>query len=318
MFDLHYDLLTYIYMNKENLNPVKSHLKKIFNNNITGGIFNLFYMSRKEMKDELGIDNSKINIIENLREVTKLISDNNLIPKHIKYIYGIEGLDYLERLEDLDEIYDLGVRSVNVVWNNDNKFGGGAKGDETRGLTSLGEKLIERLVEKKIAIDLSHTNEKTFYNIAEVCKSLKLKGKNPIIFASHSNAFGICNHSRNLRDKQILKIKELGGVVGIVGVKPFCIKEKKFENDSFKYKKIYLNHIRYMRKILGDIQNIAVSTDDMTYYKINKEYYKYFNVFNQETIKKELKILLLDNSFTEYEIENILYNNFKNKILQRL
>ncbi len=122
MFDLHYDLLTYIYMNKDNLKEVKKHLKKIFKDNITGGIFNLFYMSSKEMQEELGIEKDKINIIENLKEVNKVIYENSLIPKNIKYIYGIEGLDYLDNIEDLDKIYELGVRSTNIVWNNDNKF----------------------------------------------------------------------------------------------------------------------------------------------------------------------------------------------------
>ena len=122
MFDLHYDLLTYIYMNKNNLKEVKKHIDKIFTNNITGGIFNLFYMSPKEMQEELKIKKEEINIIKNLEEVKELINKNSLISSNIKYIYGIEGLDYLEKLEDLDIIYNLGVRSVNIVWNNDNKF----------------------------------------------------------------------------------------------------------------------------------------------------------------------------------------------------
>ena len=45
MYDFHYDLLTYIYMNRDNLTEVKEHCKKIFSDNISGGIFNLFYMS---------------------------------------------------------------------------------------------------------------------------------------------------------------------------------------------------------------------------------------------------------------------------------
>ena len=89
MFDLHYDLLTYIYMNKNNLKEVKEHSEKIFKDNITGGIFNLFYMSPKEMKEELGIEKDEINIIQNLKTVNKLIYENNLIPPNIKYIYGM-------------------------------------------------------------------------------------------------------------------------------------------------------------------------------------------------------------------------------------
>ena len=317
MIDCHYDLLTYIYMKRNDLGEVKKHCKKIFKDNITGGIFNLFYMSLQEMKEELGIEREEINIIENLKTLNKPIKENNLIPKSIKYIYGIEGLDYLEKLEDLDTIYNLGVRSVNPVWNNDNKFGGGVKGDKKRGLTNLGEQLIKKLVEKNIAIDLSHTNEKTFFNIIEVCKGLKEKGKSPIVIASHSNAKPICNVERNLSDEQILKIKELDGIIGVVGVKCFC---KKVKNRRMyflgEYKKAYMQHIKYMKKLLGTIENIAVSTDDMSYY--NTFYYKHFNVFKQTKIKKRLEYELLKNNFSKEEIEKIMYKNFKDKIWDKL
>lgn len=318
MFDCHYDLLTYIYMNKNNLKEVKKHFKKIFKDNITGGIFNLFYMSYAEMEEELGVKKEEIDIIENLKEVNNLISNYDLVPKDIKYIYGIEGLDYLEKIEDVDKIYDLGVRSVNIVWNNDNKFGGGAKGDETRGLTDLGVELVKRLVNKKIAIDLSHTNEKTFYDIIDLCNELRNEEKYPIVFVSHSNVKEICNHGRNLSDDQIIKIKELNGIVGVVGVKPFCIQEEKFDKGNKKYQDAYIEHIKCIMDLLGGVDNIAVSTDDMTYYKINKRYYKHFNVFKQERMKKELENLLLSNGFSSKDTENILYKNFNNKILQRL
>lgn len=316
MFDCHYDLLTYIYMNRENLSKVKKHCNRIFKNSITGGIFNLFYMSPKEMKEELNIGSEQIDIIKNLEKVNRIIKKENIIPINIKHIYGIEGLDYLKSIEDIDKIYELGVRSVNIVWNNDNKFGGGARGNSKQGITKLGEKLIEKLVDKKIAIDLSHANEKTFYNIVNICKDLKKNGKNPVVFASHSNCKKICDVPRNLSDNQILQIKELGGIIGIASVKPFCIKEENFNNDNRKYEQAYLEHIKHIEKILGNVDNIAVSTDDMRYY--GTRYYKNFNVFKQENMKKQLENLLLNNGFTKKEIEQILYKNFEDKILEKL
>ena len=316
MFDCHYDLLTYIYMNRNNLKEVKRYCKKIFDNNITGGIFNLFYMSPQEMKEELNIKKEEINIIKNLKEVNDLIKKEKFIPKNMRYIFGIEGLDYLEKIGDIDEIYDLGVRSVNIVWNNDNKFGGGAKGNKKRGLTSLGEELVKKLADKKVAIDLSHSNVKTFYDIINLCNELKRKGKNPIVLVSHSNIKSLCNVPRNLSDDQIIKIKELDGVVGIVGVKTFCIKEDRFNKDKNKYYNAYIEHIKYVKYLLGGVENIAVSTDDMTYY--GTKYYKYFNVFKQGNVRSELKKILLINGFIEEEIEKILYKNFESKILDRL
>ena len=316
MFDCHYDLLTYIYMNRNNLKEVKKYCKKIFKDNITGGIFNLFYMSHQEMEQELNIKKEEINIIKNLKEVINLIKKEKLIPKNIKYIFGIEGLDYLEKIEDIDKIYNLGVRSVNIVWNNDNKFGGGAKGNKLRGITCLGEKLVEKLVDKKIAIDLSHANEKTFYDIIELCNKLKIVGKTPIVLASHSNIKSLCNVPRNLSDDQIIKIKELDGVIGIVGVKPFCIKEDRFNKDKNKYYNAYIEHIKHVKDLLGGVDNIAVSTDDMSYYETR--YYRDFNVFKQKNMKKKLEDLIFDTGFNKNEIEKILYINVKNKILERL
>ncbi len=148
MFDYHYDLLTNVYINRHNTQMLKEYYKKIYNkNNITGGIFNLFFMSEKEMEEELDIKREEINIKEMLTIVHQTINKYQIIPSGIKYVYGIEGLDYLEKLEDLEELYSLGVRSTNIVWNNENKFGGGSKANENVGLTRLRKKLSRKIGE---------------------------------------------------------------------------------------------------------------------------------------------------------------------------
>lgn len=313
MFDCHYDLLTYIYMNRRNPREVILHCNKIFKNNITGGIFNLFYMSKEEMQEELSIYPQEIDVIQNLRTVEYLIRKYRIIPQNIKYIIGIEGLDYLKNVEDIDILYLMGLRSTGIVWNNKNKFGAGIRVDNTNGLTPLGEKLVEKLVQKNIAIDLSHANEKTFFDIINKCKMLKVQGLNPIVFASHSNSKMYCNVPRNLSNRQLLEIKKLDGIVGIVLVKDFCSKYKDMD-----YEQAYVNHINYLRKLFGGIDNIAVSTDDMSYYKIEPEKYQNMNIFKQEEAKSKLEQLLIKNNYTKTEIEQILYKNVNEKIITKL
>jgi len=313
MFDCHYDLLTYIYMNRRNLREVISHCNKIFYNNITCGIFNLFYMSKDEMKEELSIFPEEIDIIQNLKTVAYLIRRYRIIPQNIKYIIGIEGLDYLKSIEDIDILYSLGLRSTGIVWNNQNKFGGGIRAESSCGLTPLGETLVEKLVQKRIAIDLSHTNEKTFYDIINKCKLLKSKGLNPIIFASHSNSKTYCNVPRNLNDRQLLEIKKLNGIIGVVSVKDFCSKYK-----DMNYETSYINHINYIRRLFGGVENIAVATDDMSYYQIEKEKYENMNVFKQEEVKGKIEKLLLENNYTENEVKQILYKNACHKIFEKV
>lgn len=317
MFDCHYDLLTIILMNKYSKEKVRKYFKKIFNSkNIIGGIFNLFYMSYDEMQQELGFIREKINILQNLKDAKKIIEE--IMPKEITYIFGIEGLDYLEKVEDVDELYNLGIRSVNIVWNNKNKFGSGIRGDLNSGLTNLGKELIKKLVDKKIAIDLSHTNEKTFWDIVNLCNMLKKQGKLPIVFASHSNAKALCNTPRNLTDEQIIAIKKLDGVIGVVSIKKFCIDTQDICNSNIDFEQKYIEHINYLTKILGSVNNISVSTDDMSYYTIDKEYYTNINVYKQSDVTARLRQGLRDNGYTNKEIDKILFSNFKEKILDKL
>lgn len=318
MFDCHYDLLTYIYMNKNDIDMVKDYCKKVYNeDNIKGGIFNLFYMSEAEMKEEINVQKDEIDVIENLRLVKELINEYNLIPKGTKYVFGIEGLDYLKNIYDIDKLYELGLRSTNPVWSNKNKFGGGVKAEENCGLTKLGEELINKLVDTKIAIDLSHANEKTFYDIIEVCKKLKQKGKSPKIFASHSNAKALCNVERNLTDEQIKQIKEMDGVIGVVSIKKFCC-DKDINSKNVNYEQEYINHINYFKELLGDVNNIAVSSDDMSYYYIQPEYYQNLNVYKHEEIAKKIKKGLIENNYTKEEIEKIMYKNIIDKVFKYL
>lgn len=319
MFDCHYDLLTYILMKKNKKDFLKEYCNRVYNkNNIIGGIFNLFYMTEEEMIDELGIDKSKINLIENLKEAKQYIEKNKLISNDIQYIFGIEGLDYLQKLEDIDVLYDLGLRSTNPVWNNQNKFGGGAKVDNKVGLTKLGEELIQKLIDKRIAIDLSHANETTFFDIINICKKMKTEGKEPIVFASHSNAKAICNVPRNLTDEQIIAIKELGGVIGVVSIKIFCIDTEGVSNNNIDFEQRYMDNINYIRDLLGGVENIAVATDDMKYYYIQPEYYQNLNIYPHSAVKELLKRALIKNNYNEIEIQKILEGNFKEKILNRL
>lgn len=81
MLDCHYDLLTSILIHKNNIEDLKKYFYEIYSkDNIIGGIFNLFYMSPKEMKDELNIDYEDIDIIKNLELVNNIIKKNKLIP----------------------------------------------------------------------------------------------------------------------------------------------------------------------------------------------------------------------------------------------
>ena len=253
MIDTHYDLLTILYccyMKKDftYINKIRKDFE-----NIDGLIANLYFMSKDEMKDELDIED--IDVYQMFKISTNLFKE--YFPDK-KVIYSIEGCDYIKDLEELENLYKLGLRNILLVWNNENKYGSGNKSD--KGLTELGKEFIKKAVSLGISIDLSHMNKNTFWETISLLEELKSNGEKVKVIASHSNCYSLCKNKRNLDDEQILAIKKLDGIIGLVSYGPFINKKEKDLEENF------LKHIRYVEDLIG-IDNIAIATDNMDFAK---------------------------------------------------
>ena len=124
----------------------------------------------------------------------------------IGFLTLVEGADPIESVEKLDEFYDRGVRIIGLAWNDKNQY---ASGNDTEdGLSEEGIKLVQRMNDLGITLDLSHLNEKGFWEAIELT--------NLIPIATHSNARALTDSPRNLRDEQLKAISDRGGVIGIV------------------------------------------------------------------------------------------------------
>jgi len=129
----------------------------------------------------------------------------------VLHIEGAEAID--PSFELLDVLYAAGLRSLGPVWSRSNAFGHGvpflcpSSPDTGPGLTDLGKELIGACNRLRILIDLSHLNERGFWDVAAISKA-------PLV-ATHSNAHALSPHSRNLTDKQLTAIGETGGMVGV-------------------------------------------------------------------------------------------------------
>ena len=95
-------------------------------------------------------------------------------------------------------------------------------------------------------IDVSHTGIKTIEDILKVTK-------NPII-ASHSGAYKIKNHYRNLNDDQIKAIANSGGLIGITFYPPFIGVGKSADIMTV------IKHINYIVDLVG-IDHVAIGSD---------------------------------------------------------
>jgi len=131
----------------------------------------------------------------------------------VLHIEGAEAID--PNFEFLDVLYEAGLRSLGPVWSRPNAFGHGvpfrcpSSPDTGPGLTDLGKELIGACNRLGILIDLSHLNERGFWDVAAI--------SNAPLVATHSNAHALSPHSRNLIDSQLAAIRETGGIVGVIG-----------------------------------------------------------------------------------------------------
>jgi membrane dipeptidase len=129
-------------------------------------------------------------------------------------ILHFEGAEAIDRdLDALEVFYRAGLRSLGLVWSRTNAFGHGvpfrypASPDTGPGLTEAGRALVRGCNRLGILIDLSHLNERGFWDVAALTDA-------PLV-ATHAAAHAICPSTRNLTDKQLDAVKESDGLVGM-------------------------------------------------------------------------------------------------------
>lgn len=209
--------------------------------------------------------------------------------KKIGFFTLMEGADPIYSLEDLEIFHKRGLRMMGPSWNNQNKY---ASGPETsKGLTLAGENLLKKMNELGIMLDLSHLNEKCFWD------SIDLTDFIPV--ASHSNARALTDHPRNLTDEQLRAISEKGGVVGVVFYNTFL----KTGDRRSTLEDVYL-HIDHMINICGE-DHVGIGTD-MDGAKIN-EFPKELNRISKLPTVSEY---MLNKGYSEERVKKVMGDNF--------
>src|SRR5690606_7773104 len=149
-----------------------------------------------------------------------------------------------------------GLRSLGPVWSRPTLFAEGvpfafpASPDTGPGLTPHGRALIKRCNELGIMIDLSHMNERGFWDVAALSDA-------PLV-ATHSNVHAICPSARNLTDDQLNAVRESGGVVGLNFATGFLAPDGSRESDlPFE---VMVRHVDHLVEKLG-VDGVAFGSD---------------------------------------------------------
>ncbi len=167
----------------------------------------------------------------------------------IAAVLHMEGAETIGAdLEGLDKLYARGLRSLGPVWSRPNVFGHGvpfgwpSTPDTGPGLTDAGKALIKACNQKRIVIDLSHLNEKGFWDVARLSDA-------PLV-ASHSNVHALSPSTRNLTDEQLRAIGKSGGIVGLNFAIDFLQTDGRLS--AAIAPSVMIQHLRHMIDVAGE------------------------------------------------------------------
>jgi membrane dipeptidase len=186
----------------------------------------------------------RLRVCRTAGDIENCLAENVLAA--VLHIEGAEAID--ANFELLDVLYAAGLRSLGPVWSRPNVFGHGvpfrcpSSPDTGPGLTDLGKALIGACNALRILIDLSHLNERGFWDTAEI--------SNAPLVATHSNAHAISPHSRNLTDRQLAAIGKTGGLVGVNFAASFLRPDGRHDKDTPA--DLIIQHIEHMLEHAGE------------------------------------------------------------------
>ena len=132
---------------------------------------------------------------------------------------------------NVERFAQMGVRMAALTWNNENGLCHPAAGGSKEGLTPLGRETVARMRKCRMAVDVSHLNERGFFDL--------LDGTVPPM-ASHSCAKKLCGHFRNLSDDQLKALFAAGGFVGVNFYPAFLSDDHRADIDRV------IDHMAYM------------------------------------------------------------------------
>ncbi len=194
----------------------------------------------------------RVKIVKSSQDIQAAADQGRLAM--LMHIEGAEAID--QDFNALEVLYAAGLRSVGLVWSRKNIFADGVpmgfpgSSDTGDGLTDVGKELVRACNQMGIMIDLSHLNEKGFWDVARLSDA-------PLV-ATHSNVHEICPSPRNLTDRQLDAISESGGVVGLNYHVGFLRPDGRRDTDTDL--EIMVRHLSHLVEKLGE-KGVALGSD---------------------------------------------------------
>lgn len=229
-----------------------------------------------------------------MRQIKHWSELSQLEEGEIGAVLTLEGAEaFGNDLSKLHYFYEQGIKIIGLTWNNANLCADGVGEKRGAGLTELGKKVVYLNNKHQVFTDVSHIAEKGFWDVMELAKY-------PI--ASHSNAFTICAHPRNLTDEQIKVLLEKNGLIHVVFYPPFIHGQA---NDGPVEMAHLINHIDHLCSLGGEKQiGFGSDFDGIDSYLLNLENASMYHNLINALLRK----------YSEEQVRGFAHQNFLNYV----
>jgi membrane dipeptidase len=169
--------------------------------------------------------------------------------KHEGKIGIILGFQHPQPIEDLDHMklfHQLGVRVMQLTYNNRSLLGDGCLEPGNAGLSKEGKAAVAKMNQLGIAVDLSHSGQRTTAEAIEASTK-------PVLI-THSGCNAVFQHPRNKDDKDMKALADRGGVMGIYFM-PYLV-----ASPTSPAREHVLAHLAHALKICGE-DHVGIGSD---------------------------------------------------------
>lgn len=309
IFDLHADIGMDVLSKK--LKDEKDilrtyHLDKLAQGHIMGVGMACFFEGHENWKTAQAMVSALQEELEQNQDRLHFYKGQALVKDRLNAMITIEGMCFIEDEPEthLDWLYEQGARIGSLCWNDENALATGVKGNPLRGLTDLGKRAIQHMNKLNMIIDVSHTNEKSFWDVLETSSK-------PVI-ATHSNARQLSNVDRNLTDQQIKALIQKEGLIGMVAARWFVSKDETLQ--TAHQLALHAAHI----KALGGIDHLAIGFDYMDFLEGNFGRASMASDLQDASQAQNFILALKDVGFSEDEIKKVAWGNVESFLLKHL
>ncbi len=166
-------------------------------------------------------------------------------------VFGLEAATPIENeLDRLDVLYGLGLRQIGIAYSDANTLGSGLVEPVDGGLTAFGHRAVTRMNQLGLAIDLSHSSDRT---ALDVCAH-----SGTPVFMTHAGARAVWDIPRMKPDDVLRAVAGTGGVIGMSAA-PHTTLSAAHPRHSIES---VMDHFSYCADLVG-IEHVAFGPDTL-------------------------------------------------------